>query len=354
MAERAAAWPPARPVFPQVDVPIAGPVSLASVDELRAACHAEQADADRLAWEAAELQQVAEDRCADAGALLVPRRAWWPVPAELSPWLDRAELLAARVSRLDDRIARLESGSRLLAALAGPPLRRQRRRSAARLRESLLSVVEFGGQEGAQVPDVEPLLQQAFELETQAEELRADLAVRSQRLEALDREIGLRTEAVQRMQFDSLHLAAYFSAHGMPGIDAPLELHGDEVAYLAVQAELARAPAGKTLVGSGGGSGAPAELTGIRHWIGAFRDGSAPRQALHLVDTGTLVVTSRRLAFVGGRERMAIPLAGVVDVYVYHDAVAVVLLERESLDFFLLAVPKLLVFYLNWAIRLGL
>ncbi|HKF76828.1 MAG TPA: hypothetical protein VKF59_11850 [Candidatus Dormibacteraeota bacterium] len=354
MAERAAASPPANPGFPQVDVPVAGLVSMASLDELRAARYAEQAETDRLVWEAAELERVAEDRRADAGALLVPRRAWWPVPTELSPWLDRAELLAVRVSRLDYRIARLESRSRLLAALVGPVLRRERRRSAARLRESLLNVVEFGGQEGAHVPDVEPLLEEAFQLEAQAGTLRADLALRSQRLEALDREIGLRTEAVQRMQFDSLHLAAYFSAHGLPGIDAPVELEADEVAYLAVPAELARAPAGKTLVGSGGGSNPPAELTGIRHWIGLFHDGSAPRQALHHVDAGTLVVTSRQLAFAGSREWVTIPLAGVVDVHVYHDAVAVVLLERESLDFFLLEVPKLLVFYLNWAIRLGL
>jgi hypothetical protein len=81
-------------------------VSLPTLDELRDARNTAQANANHLALQAVELDRQAEDRFADAGALLVPRRAWWQVPAELSPWLAEAERLVARILLLDQRICR--------------------------------------------------------------------------------------------------------------------------------------------------------------------------------------------------------------------------------------------------------
>ena len=358
MDELRATWQLAPPTFPQVPVAGVGLISLATLDELRDARETEQANANHRAWQAAELDRQAEDRLADAGALLVPRRAWWRVPVELSPWLIEAERLAVRVLTLDERLEGLQQtssprGRRLVGwvrrRVSERAATKDRVRAAGQLRETLVTIARTGAEAGAAVPDVQPLLYRAGELQARAEGLRTTLAAAVTRLSALDHEIAQRELAGQHMGFDALYLSAYLQMHGMPPVQSPLNLEANEVAYLTVQATLARMPIGTRGTASLSKDGVSIAYTGIHGWIGGVQNRAAPNGAFKRIDAGTLVVSSSRLAFIGRTESVAIWLGAVVDVDIYTDAIAVSQLGRDEPDLFLVTAPLHVAFYLNWA-----
>src|SRR5262249_37210349 len=154
------------PAFPHVPVSGVGLVSLAILDELRDARETEQANAHHLARQAAELDTQAEDRLADAGAVMVPRRAWWRVPAGPSPPPVEAERLVLRVLALDERLDGLQQmpppGWRHLAGrvrrrVSERAATKDRVRTAEQLRNTLVLIARTGAEVGAAVPDVQPL-----------------------------------------------------------------------------------------------------------------------------------------------------------------------------------------------------
>ena len=157
----------------------------------------------------------------------------------------------------------------------------------------------------------------------------------------------------RQLGFDSLHLAAHFRLHGLPAIEVPFPLQAGEVAHLATGAALARMPPGRRPSG-GPGTRVPAVAhTGVHQWVGGLLDRAAPGQGAQPGDRGTLVVTNQRLAYVGTAEPVDVPLAAVVDVDVYADAVAVFRLGREVPDLILTGEPRQVAFYLNWALASG-
>ena len=360
MVEQRATSHLASPAFPQVHLPGVGMVSMAPLDELRDARDNEQANANHLAWQSVELEGQAEDRMADAGALMVPRRAWWEVRPELFPRVAEAERLVARVLLLDSQIARLEQAPQpktrhVLSKVGGwvreRVARTRRVRAAAQLREALVLIARTGAAAAVRVPDVAPLIEEATELQARAERLRVALAATSSRLAELNQEIAMREQADQSMGFDSLYLAANFTQHGLPAIRSPFQLEAGELAYLATDAELARVPMGGTqLATSGPGYDVPVTHSGIRHWIGDIRGRSALQQSVTPIDRGTLVVSSIRLVFIGGAESVALPLVAVVDIEVYADAIAVSRLGTDEPEIFMVTAPRQVAFYLNWAI----
>jgi len=359
MVEQRATSHLASPAFPQVHMPGVGMVSMAPLDELRDARDNEQANGNHLAWQSAELEGQAEDRLADAGALMVPRRAWWEVRSELFPRVAEAERLVARVLLLDSQIARLEQAphprrrhvvSKVGGWVRERVARTRRVRAAAQLREALVLIARTGAAAAVRVPDVAPLCEEATELQARAERLRVALAATSSRLGKLNHEIAMREQADQSMGFDSLYLAANFTLHGLPAIRSPFELEAGELAYLAADAELARVLMGTRLATSGSGYDVPVTHSGIRHWIGDIRSRSALRQSVTPIDRGTLVVSSLRLVFIGGAESVAFPLVAVVDIEVYADAIAVSRLGTDEPEIFMVTAPRQVAFYLNWAI----
>jgi hypothetical protein len=352
----------APPAFPQVHLSGVGMVSLATLDELRDARNTVQANAKHLAWQAVELDRQVEDRFADAGALLVPRRDWWQVPVDLYPWLAEAERLAARILLVDQRLAGFDQVPEARRQHAVPQFGRwlnklaatkQRARAAAHLRRTLVIIARTAAAAGMAVPDVHPLIEQATELQARAEGLRAALDAASSRLGALDREIYLREEASGRMGFDSLYLAAQFQVHGPPAILSPLQTEADEVAYLATESALARMATGTSDAGRVSNDWVSVAYAEIRRRVGALRNRSASPQGVEPIDSGTLVVSSRRLAFIGGTEWVAVSLDAVIDVNVYTDAIAVSRLGGEEPDFFLVDAPRQVAFYLDWAMSIG-
>lgn len=343
------------PDLSQVDVPGAGTISLMPLDRLRDALREGLAGADDMAREAAELELLAEDRLADAGALLVPRRAWWRCRPQLDPWLDEAERLAARVEQLDAEIERAErerppARRGPLAALvdrwrSGLDLRWARSAAAAELRRVLVLIAGQAGQEAAAAPGVAPLLNEIGELETRTAALRTALVSASPRLAAMSQEVELRTAAWRRMGFDALYLAASFSLHGPPGIQCPFDTVPGEVVYLSSDALLARMEAGPRRTGPV----VPIQHSGIPNWVGTIQGRPAPTKALSPRDQGLLVVSSHRLAFAGRRESLQVSLRDVVWLDAYLDGVAVTRRNADGPDFYSVEAPRQVAFYLNWA-----
>jgi hypothetical protein len=325
-------------VVEQVTVWGVGVVSLGTLEELHAARQAQQERVHRLAADEAELAGQAEDRLADVGALLVPRRAWWPVPPALEPRLHEADRLAAGIARLDGRTGWLSRQRRALAS--------------ARLRGVLLEVAYAGAEAGIDVPDVEPALEEAAALRGRADELRSELESELARLAQLDHEVRLREDAWRRLGFDSLHLAAHLRAHGMPVVASPIEMGPGESAHLALSAALAP-PVHLTAPGPGADGGAALAHTGIHHWIGTFRSGPAPVPGGGPVDTGVLVVTGQRIVFAGRSGTSAVPLEALLAMDVYDDGLAVLQLGRDAADVFLVPDSRLVAFYANWISEKG-
>ncbi|HEY4027673.1 MAG TPA: hypothetical protein VGO86_14700 [Candidatus Dormibacteraeota bacterium] len=361
MVEQATSYQTTPPAFPQVAVPGAGVISLATLDEVRDARHAGRASADHLDQQATELEELAEDWMAHAGALLVRRRHWADAPQELAPQLLEAERLVARISTLDERAASQErtgeapaTGRSVVARLlgwGGVIVRMQRAAAVARLRRTLLSIAHaVAASPALAVPELEPRLEYATELDARAAGLRGALDSVAPRLVALDVEIQVREEAERKMGIDALLLAARFHTGGLAEVPSPIELDAGEVAHLAVDAALARMPAGSRHEPSGSGSDVSTAHTGLLSWVGNLRNHPAPGHGMSRIDIGALVLTSRRLLFVGSTEAVAISLDLVIDVDVFTDGLAVLQLGRESPDLFLVTAPRPVVLYLNYAL----
>jgi hypothetical protein len=325
-------------VTDQVNVWGAGVVSLATLEELHAARQARHERVSRLARQEADLAGRAEDGLADVGALLVPRRAWWPVPPELDPYLRDADRLVAGIARLDGRTDWLS--------------RQRRTRASARLRAILLYVAQEGAEAGIDVPDVEAALERAATLQEHARELRSRLEAETADLAQLDQEIALRTDAWRHLGFDSLHLAAHLRANGLPVVASPVELARGETAHLALDAALAQ-PVAMTAPGPGAAPGATVSHTGIHHWIGAFRGGPAPVLGGQPLDTGVLILTGERLVFAGRAGGVGVPLDAVLAMDVYDDGLTVLQLGRDVGDVFVVSDPRLVAFYVNWISERG-
>lgn len=340
---------------PQVDVPGAGPISLVSLDGLREALRAEQAAADHMTREATGVTRRIEDRLADIGALLVPRRGWWRCRPQLAPWLDEAERLVDGISLLDAEIERVGARQpapvwigvvmRALGLDRLEQLQQSRVRAATELRRILVLIASQAGDDAAGVPDVGPMLVEAGELEAYADQLHDALSTALPRLGALSREVSLRSESWRRMGFDALYLAAHLTLNPPSPIRCPIDLEPGELVYLSTEATLARMAAAARRAGSR----VPVEQTGITHWVGSLHDRPAAPDALVRHDEGTVVVTSYRLAFVGPRESLEVPIHEVLDLEVYLDGIAVARLGAEEPDFVGVRSPRQVAFYVNWA-----
>ncbi|HKA48212.1 MAG TPA: hypothetical protein VKK19_01325 [Candidatus Dormibacteraeota bacterium] len=341
--------------FAQVDVPGAGLVSMATLGQLRTTLGNLREQVAQMQAGIRDADSRIEDALADLGALLVPRRAWWTPSTDFHPWLEEADRLVARITQLDQQIGRGEPGQRTAAAaavlrLAGRITRRdtarERARAAARLRQILVETASWATTTApavAKVPDAEALVAEVFELQTHVGKLRAACAAAEGQLSAIAGEVHARDEAARQMGFDALHLAAHFRAYGLPAVETPAGLAPGEVAHLCVGAAVARGATGVRLPGV-----TPAVAhTGARFWLGTFRSGPMP--PLAPIDSGSLTVSNRFLHFTGASEAFATPLDNLVEVDVYADAVGVVALGRESMDFYRVAAPRQVVFYVNWA-----
>ena len=347
--------------FDQIQLPDVGSITLATLDQLRQVRQQEDATARSVAIEAAEAHAQMEDRYADIGALLVPAKANWPVPAELAPGVDRAGQLVEAIKASDAQAADLSAGSsqglsglfsRVKSWGSKQELQRQRARTSADLRSLLVDIGQRGAAVARQtISGVGPLLDEAAAAAATESQQAAEAQVINSRITELDSETRRRQDAEREMGFDSLYAAAYMQRFGAPAVTSPLELKRGESACFACPAVLARMQSHTQFAGSSSGFSFPIGHTGIRYRVGSFRGHPIQQQSLTRLDTGTLVVTNQRLAFVGQTKSVAIQLPKVVHVEAYTDALAVFHEGKENADYFLTTIPKQAVFYVNWALN---
>ena len=97
----------------------------------------------------------------------------------------------------------------------------------------------------------------------------------------------------------------------------------------------------------------PIGHTGIRYRVGTFRGHPVRETELVDVDTGSLVLTSARLAFVGAAKSVVVLYTKLLHVEAYSDALAVFREGRENPDFFRLTQPAWVLFNLNYLLSRG-
>jgi hypothetical protein len=200
------------------------------------------------------------------------------------------------------------------------------------------------------MPDADVARAQASAAEAEATTFNSQATSATIAAASLDAEIQQRSDAERELGFDGPYLAAYLQTHGATPVESPLILKKGERASLAVPATLARQQTHQQWVGGSQGFSFPIGHTGIRYRVGSFHGHPIQQQFLGKLDTGTLVVTNQRIAFIGRVKSTSSPLAKVLHVECYADAVAIFLEGRENPDFYLTAQPKYGVFMINWAL----
>jgi hypothetical protein len=333
----------------------AGTVTLAPLVSLQARVKeltdwATTASSTSTAWHA-----QAEDRFAAAGSVLVPRRSEWPVPTELQASLDRATALVAEIGEADRSAQDLKQhkseGSvfhRIDAWRHERRVMKDRATETSELRGLLIQVAR--GAPASTIAEADVEKEAATELDTRAAQLDQEIDSVRTSMAAISQEIGRREESARSMGFDALLEAALLQTSGASPVASPLLLKAGEAAYLSVPATLARMVTRTHYVGGSSGFSFPIGHTGIRYRVGSFSGHPVQQQALTKLDGGTFVVSNQRIAFIGHTKSTSIPLAKILHVEVYSDAVSVFQQARENPDFYLLSQPKRAVFLLNWVL----
>jgi hypothetical protein len=163
-----------------------------------------------------------------------------------------------------------------------------------------------------------------------------------------EQEIQRRSEAQSEMGFDAPYLAATLSTRGPQPVESPLILKKGEQACLAAPATLARQQTRRQWVGASQGFSFPIGHTGIRYRVGSFRGHPVEQQLLGKLDSGTLVLSNQRLAFIGSTKSTSVAFAKLLHVECYSDALAVFEEGRENPDYYYVDQPKYVLFFINW------
>lgn len=161
-----------------------------------------------------------------------------------------------------------------------------------------------------------------------------------------------RRETVRQLGFDGLYLAAKAETDGLEPVPSPLMTKRGEQAYFVSPAQLFRMTKRTRYVGGGQGFSFPIGRTGIRYRVGSYSGHPVQTESLQSVDSGSLVVSNQRFAFLGHQKSITFPLAKIIQVHGYRNGVAVSREGRENVDFYhdVRRVGEML-FYINWFTR---
>ena len=318
-------------------------------DSLLARSKADDAEAARLVGEAAQ-------KFRQAGSFLVVQRSAWDTTST-APQLATVDSLTTAIDEVDRNIAEISQVQR--KGLAGFFKRfgdRQRLRAFSKQRNDLADKVGTSLQELAQsapartVPDADPILVTARAASAQATSLRQESDHLEEMAKPITEELGRRNESIKNMGFDALWTAAWLRDNAPAAVQSPLILKAGEVAWISVPARLSRQATRTRWEGSSQGFSFPIGHTGIRYRVGSYRGRPIETTVIKPIDSGTLVLTNQRLAFVGSAKSVVVGLQHVVHVECYTDALAVFQDKRETPDLLHVDSPRYVLFYINYAI----
>lgn len=333
-----------------------GPVSLESVDQLVARRDSLSSLVSDLDTRSTNLQEEAAGRFRDGAAYLVAQRSMWDA-AGAADLLSQIDRLTAQVDDVDRQLADVKAVSR--RGLRGffkslgdrqrtAHLRKQRNLLAGQVSVALTAI----GMQAplTTTPEADALLGPARQQAAEAATLRERSQVAAAAIVSIKEEIDRRQEAINKLGFDSLWLAAWLQNHEPAAVESPVALHRGEVAWLASEAVLSRQATRTRWTGSSQGVSFPIGHTGIRYRVGAFRGHPVQTMVIQDLDSGSLVLTNQRLVFVGHLKSVAIALQQIVHVEAYTDGLGVFRDTRESPDFFKVHSPQYVLFFINYAL----
>ena len=340
---------------PQVIDTEGGPVTLLELDALRARLQTLESERDEAAREATSLRTLSEDLWVQVGTDLITKPDQWSPSPQGAELLQQAVSLSAKIAADDSGLETMHAAdhggfgglaSRLGTWSERRKLSGERTNFDSQLRPLLSQIARLSPE--ANLPEIGSAREQALNVDAQAQDLEQRAASLLTPIASSQDELRRRSDAEVEMGFDAPYLAAYLKTYGPAQVQCPLILKKGEQASLAVPATLARQQTRSQWVGGSQGFSFPIGHTGIRYRVGSFHGHPIQQQFLGKLDTGTLVVTNQRIAFIGNVKSTSILLAKLLHVECYSDAIAVFLEGREKPDFYLVAQPKYAVFMINW------
>jgi len=333
----------------------AGPVTLTSVEALQARAVQLRDWVATAAATGQSLRTRADEQLAATGATLAARPTDWAIPDDLQPTTQLARALTEQVAADDQRAAGLkddESAAGLLGRIGAKHRERQveqdRTQAAGQLHGVLVSIARSAP--SSTFPEADQQRNAALDLEAQAGRVDAQIESAQVSAKACDDEVIHRQDAIKAMGFDSLYEAARLKTSGAQPVDSPLILKAGEQAYLSVPATLARMTTKTHYAGRSSGFSFPIGHTGIRYRVGSFRGEPVQQQSLSKLDTGTLDLTNKRLAYVGRTKSTSVAVDKLMHFEIYNDALSVAREGKENPDFYLMSNPKYAAFLLNWVV----
>ena len=345
-------------VAPGVVATDGGQVTLLDLSALQSRAATLVQEADKATQEAKSLRALAEDLWVQVGKSLITQRDHWSGSPALAEVAQQAIALSEKVATDDSQLESIQSREHHgISGLAGKLGGWNESRRISVDRETLQSQLRpLWGRIGrlsseVTLPEIDSIRGQAVAAEAQAQELEQQALSVITAANSTNEELKRRTVSEKEMGFDAPYTVAYFQTYGPPKVESPLILKRGETACFAAPATLARNQTRRQWVGGSQGFSFPIGHTGIRYRVGSFHGHPIEQQALTKLDSGTLVITNQRIAFIGRTKSTSIVLAKLMHIECYADAVAVFLEGRENPDFYLTARPKYALFMINWFLK---
>ncbi|HEX9100340.1 MAG TPA: hypothetical protein VF956_12700 [Candidatus Dormibacteraeota bacterium] len=341
--------------FKRVELP-GGPVSLVPIEQLQARISELGASAEQAQARAEDFANQAQAKMAEAGTLMADHWQEWTSQALVEP-IRQAIAIQQQLGGLDAALSALAqhphqglSGvfEKLKDEHQASGIQHERAGLAQQLR--VLSLQIAGSAPPTTVPEADAARAEGAGLLQQSQDSSAQSKAALDASSALADEVKRRQEAGKSLGFDSLYAAARLATFGPEQIQSPLILKAGEQACFATPAGLSRRTRRTRYEGGSQGFSFPIGHTGIRYRVGSFRGHPVQWEQLTKLDSGTLVVTNQRLAFVGSLKSVTVPLAKVLHVEAYTDGLAVFHEGREDPDYFQCARPQEFLLYLNWCL----
>jgi hypothetical protein len=199
------------------------------------------------------------------------------------------------------------------------------------------------------VPEADALLLEASQADAHARDLAATHDALSNEEKRVSDEIKRRKDVKSKLGFDALGLEADLKVNGIRPIETSLVLKPKETAAAEVPATLCRFKTKTEFVGGSQGFSIPLGH-GFRYRISSFRGHPVQSEYLAHLDTGKLVVTNKRLVFLGTKREVSTPIAKLLQIEPYSDAIGIAREGKETKEIYLVPTPAYVVQILQWVI----
>jgi hypothetical protein len=333
-----------------------GPVTQAPVESLEQTVSYEQGAAQELSNQIAHLQNEVLALQSRAGSILALHQKEW-ASSDRAARIAVAQGMEAIVTTLEESITQLQQQPH--QGLGGFVRGLKDKHDIESLETKLRSAkTELDNGYRAVADELDPptgvteadtLLTQIKSNVAQASELTARQKDITDSTSRLKEEIARRKAAVATLGFDAPAVQADLIMNGLHPIQTSLVMKRDEIAVVQTPASLCRYRTRTQYVGGSQGISIPLGR-GFRYRISGFRSTPVRVESLVNVDSGTLVVTNQRLVFLGSKKDVATPIAKLLQIEGFSNALGIGREGKESRDIYLLTHPAYIALYLQWVV----